>query len=64
MSYNFKVTIEEVDGWYDWIVEGDRNARGPYCGGGRNFEAVLDSIASTVKDKRRHPYNPRVRTEY
>lgn len=64
MTYNFKITVEEVDGWFDWIVEGDRNARGPYCGGGRNLEDVLASIAETVKDKRRHPYNPKVRTEY
>ena len=32
--------------------------------GGRNFEAVLDDIASTVKYKKRHPYNPNTRTEY
>lgn len=50
-----KITIELHKGWYDWIVEGDRNARGPYCGGGRNLDEVLDSISRTVKDKRRHP---------
>lgn len=64
MSYNFKITIEEVDGWFDWIVEGDRNSRGAYCGGGRNLNQVLDSIAATVKDKARHPYTPKTRTEY
>lgn len=64
MSANFKITIEDIDGWYDWVVEGDRNARGPYCGGGRNLYEVLDSIAETVKSKARHPYNPKVRTEY
>ena len=64
MSANFKITIEDIDGWYDWVVEGDRNARGPYCGGGRNLSEVLDSIDRCVRDKRRHPYNPKVRTEY
>jgi hypothetical protein len=59
-----KITIEEIDGWYDWIVEGDRNSRGPYCGGARILDEALDSIADTVRSKKRHPYNPRTRTEY
>lgn len=60
-----KITIEELrDGWFDWIVEGDPNARGAYCGGARLLERAIDEMADAIRDKRRHPYTPTTRIEY
>jgi hypothetical protein len=59
-----RITIELVDGWWDWTVEGDANARAPYCGTADTFFGAYEGIARTIQDKKRHPYNPKVRTEY
>jgi hypothetical protein len=60
-----KITIELNDGWWDWDVEDDPNARGTYCGTtSRSVRSACEDMLQAIQDKARHPYNPKVRTEY
>ena len=59
-----KITLEHDGEWWDWTVEGDENARGPYCGAADTYWHAFESIASVMQAKKRNPYRPNVRTEY
>ena len=59
-----KITFEKNDGWWDWTVEEDPNARGSYCGTANRLHVAYTGMAEAMKDKARHPYSPKVRTEY
>ena len=61
---NLKITIEYDGTWWDWTVEGDENARAPYCGVADSLTLAYDGIVTGIQAKKRHPYNPSVRTEY
>lgn len=66
MDKPMTITLTYEGEWYDWTVSGDSNARdGEYCGAVRGgWEEALASALSVVAYKKRHPYQPRVRTEY
>jgi len=59
-----KITFEHIDGFWDWTVEGDDNARAPYCGTATGLSLAYDGCLQAIQYKARHPYKPHVRTEY
>lgn len=63
-SSDLTITIHFDGKWWDWTVEGDENARAPYCGAAVSLDLAYEGIVETIKDKKRHPYKPNVRTEY
>lgn len=62
------IQILKDENYWDWMVEGDDNSRGPYCGcliaEGHDLQDVAIAVQQAMKDKARHPYSPRTRTEY
>ena len=59
-----KITFEKNGEWWDWTVEGDENSRGSYCGTATCLHVAYTGMAEHMKHLNRHPYNPKVRTEY
>lgn len=59
-----KITIEYNRGWWDWTVEGDDNARAPYCGTAIGLSLAYDGCLQAIQYKARNPYKFNVRTEY
>lgn len=59
------ITITDEGAWFDWTVDNDDNARAPYCGATRaGWHEALESALQAIAYKKRHPYQPSVRTEY
>lgn len=59
-----KIIFENNGGWWDWTVEGDDNARAPYCGTAMGLSLAYDGCLQAIQDKARRPYKSNVRTEY
>lgn len=64
MKIIIEIISERNQTWYDWTVEGDPNARGDYCGTTNNWSEIWPSIDEAISRQARHPYNPKLRTEY
>ena len=63
-SSKLKITFEYDGTWWDWSVEGDENARAPYCGANDTFSTAYDAVVRCIQFNKRNPYNPNARTEY
>ena len=59
-----KIEIEFDGTWWDWRVEDDPNSRAGYCGGAIDLQQAMEAITEAIKEKKRHPFNYNVRTEY
>lgn len=58
-----KITIEQIDGWWDWTVKNDPNSRGAYCGTAQGVTMAYEEALQAIQSKARNPHQYKIRTE-